>query len=138
MSRMKTDHVLETCLYVDNLDAAHEFYTRVLGLEAIHQEENRHIFYKCSHGMFLIFNADVTGQEDQEVPPHGAVGIQHVAFAMKEGNVESWREHLKKENVAIERELTWPNQGHSIYFRDPANNSIELATGRIWGLPDLP
>jgi hypothetical protein len=39
--------------------------------------------------------------------------------------------------VAIEHEATWPRGGRSFYFRDPAGNSLELATPRIWGLPEV-
>lgn len=35
--------ILETCLYVDDLDAADAFYRDVLGLEFVGREENRHI-----------------------------------------------------------------------------------------------
>ena len=38
--------------------------------------------------------------------------------------------------VAIEHEQTWPRGGRSFYVRDPAGNSIEFATPRIWGLPE--
>jgi catechol 2,3-dioxygenase-like lactoylglutathione lyase family enzyme len=30
-----------------------------------------------------------------------------------------------------------PRGGRSFYFRDPAGNSLELATPRIWGLPEI-
>jgi predicted enzyme related to lactoylglutathione lyase len=36
--------------------------------------------------------------------------------------------------VAIEKIVDWPGGGRSLYFRDPAGNSLELATPRIWGI----
>jgi catechol 2,3-dioxygenase-like lactoylglutathione lyase family enzyme len=39
--------------------------------------------------------------------------------------------------VAIEQEMDWPRGGRSFYFRDPAGNSLELATPKIWGLPEV-
>jgi catechol-2,3-dioxygenase len=39
--------------------------------------------------------------------------------------------------VPIEIEITWPGGGHSIYFRDPAGNSIELATAKTWNLQNI-
>jgi hypothetical protein len=36
--------------------------------------------------------------------------------------------------VAIEADFEWPKGGRSIYFRDPAGNSVEFAEPRIWGL----
>ena len=44
------------------------------------------------------------------------------------------RERLQQEGVAIESEVTWPGGGRSIYFRDPAGNSLEFAMAGIWGL----
>jgi hypothetical protein len=34
--------------------------------------------------------------------------------------------------------VTWPNGALSIYFRDPAGNSIELVTPNIWDPPAAP
>jgi catechol 2,3-dioxygenase-like lactoylglutathione lyase family enzyme len=38
------------------------------------------------------------------------------------------------EGVAVESEVAWPQGGRSIYFRDPAGNSLECAEARIWGI----
>ncbi len=128
--------VLETCLYVDDLDAAEVFYTRVLGLPLVGKEEGRHLFFRCGQGMLLIFNPDKTLAADNEVPTHGARGPVHVAFAMRADEIDRWREHLRAHDVPIEQEVTWPHGGHSIYFRDPAGNSLELATPSLWGMGD--
>jgi len=34
--------------------------------------------------------------------------------------------------VPIESELSWPQGGQSLYVRDPAGNSVELATRSTW------
>ena len=128
--------ILETCLYVDDLDAAEEFYTRVLGLPLVGKEAGRHLFFSCGQGMLLIFNPDKTLAADNEVPTHGARGPVHVAFAMRADEIDRWREHLRAHGVPIEQEVTWPHGGHSIYFRDPAGNSLELATPSLWGMGD--
>ena len=47
-----------------------------------------------------------------------------------------WRERLSAEGIAIEKEVDWPGGGRSIYFRDPAGNSVELASARIWRLEE--
>ena len=44
-----------------------------------------------------------------------------------------WRAHLAAHNVAIEMEVNWEQGGTSIYFRDPAGNSVELAPLTLWG-----
>lgn len=137
---MKPDGVLESCLYADDLAAAETFYVRVLGLDVIAREAGRHVFFRCGAGVVLVFNAAVTSTQTSEVagasiPLHGAVGAGHVAFRVAPANMNSWREHLQRVGVAIESEVRWPQGGHSIYFRDPAGNSLELATPVLWNLP---
>jgi catechol 2,3-dioxygenase-like lactoylglutathione lyase family enzyme len=41
---------------------------------------------------------------------------------------------MVQHGVEIEAEVTWPSGGQSIYFRDPAGNSVELATPQTWNL----
>lgn len=126
--------ILETCLYVDDVEAAQEFYTRVLGLELDARVGDRHVFFRCGEAMFLLFNPARTTQAGGMVPPHGATGAGHVAFAITAQDVAPWRERLQAEGVAIEAEVTWPSGGQSLYFRDPAGNSIELTTPATWNL----
>ena len=131
---MKTTGVLETCLYVDDLDAAEDFYQRVLGLQPFAKVDGRHVFFRCGNGVFLLFNPQSTEQPGGGIPPHGARGPGHVAFRMPPETIDDWRRHLHREGIPIELEYTWPNGGFSLYFRDPAGNSLELATPTMWGL----
>jgi catechol 2,3-dioxygenase-like lactoylglutathione lyase family enzyme len=48
-------------------------------------------------------------------------------------DIPTWREHLGQNGVEIEMEVTWPSGGHSLFFRDPAGNSVELTTPQTWG-----
>jgi catechol 2,3-dioxygenase-like lactoylglutathione lyase family enzyme len=135
--------VLETCLYAADLSAAERFYVEVIGLEVFARQEGRHVFFRCGAGMFLVFNPDATAAEAAEVagtrlPLHGARGAGHMAFAVREADLPAWRQRLQRAGVAVERELAWPQGGHSIYFRDSAGNSVELATPQLWGLPEPP
>ena len=132
---MQADRILETCLYVADLDAAAEFYRRVLGLELSTRVEGRHVFFRCGQAMFLVFNPLKTQQARAGVPTHGAQGQGHVAFAVQEAEMEGWRMHLQQQQVPIEQEVRWPGGGHSLYFRDPSGNSVELATPQVWNIP---
>jgi catechol 2,3-dioxygenase-like lactoylglutathione lyase family enzyme len=82
--------------------------------------------------MFLLFNPAKTSQPGGSVPAHGSHGAGHVAFAMSPDEIAGWREHLLQGGVAIEKEVSWPSGGYSIYLRDPAGNSVELATLQTW------
>jgi catechol 2,3-dioxygenase-like lactoylglutathione lyase family enzyme len=133
--------ILETCLCAQDLGAAESFYCSVLGLQPFDRAANRHVFFRCGDGMLLIFNPEVTAHEKAEIagaslPAHGTSGAGHMAFAINEADVASWRGHLQRHGVSIEAEIVWPQGGRSIYFRDPAGNSLELATPKIWGLAE--
>jgi catechol 2,3-dioxygenase-like lactoylglutathione lyase family enzyme len=130
------DRVLETVLYVDDLDAAERFYGDVLGLEQDSKKAGLFVFFKCGTGMLLLFEPDAAAT-GRQVPAHGARGPGHVCFAVSEPALETWQARLSEAGVAIEQEVSWPRGGRSFYFRDPAGNSLELATPRIWGLPEI-
>jgi catechol 2,3-dioxygenase-like lactoylglutathione lyase family enzyme len=123
-------------LYVDNLETAMSFYRDVLGLDPVAEEVGRHVFFRCGQRMFLIFFAPATLQPGAPFPPHGASGPGHVAFGAREEELPRWREHLAQCGVAIETEVMWPNGTLSIYFRDPAGNSVELASPRLWSIDE--
>jgi catechol 2,3-dioxygenase-like lactoylglutathione lyase family enzyme len=131
--------VLETALYAEDLEAADHFYGAVLGLERIALVEGRHVFFRCGDGVVLIFDARSTSNvpttvNGAPVPLHGARGAGHMAFAVAETSLPAWRAHLEANGVAIDSEVTWPRGGKSLYVRDPAGNSVELASPRLWGL----
>lgn len=133
---MHVGPVLETCLYVDDLDAAAAFYRDVLGLELRSRVEGRHVFFRCGQAMLLIFNPAATRVATGDVPTHGATGPGHVGFRATHDELDRWRRRLDEHGVPIEVDLAWPGGGHSLYFRDPAGNSVEIVTPDIWGLND--
>ncbi len=130
---MKINGVLETALYAEDLHAAEAFYREVLGLELFATEYPRHLFFRCGHGMLLIFNPRET-LLGKDLPAHGAHGPQHVAFSVPAQELESWKEKLQQHGVTIDQEVDWPNGARSIYFADPAGNSLELASPSLWNL----
>lgn len=135
---MRAGPVLESCLCVDDVDAAARFYTEVLGLEPVVQEPGRHAFFRCGSSMVLLFNSAATAApihvNGALIPPHGTTGAGHLAFRVATDDLSAWRDHLAAEGVRIESEVEWPGGGHSLYFRDPAGNCLELATPELWGV----
>ena len=130
------DRVLETILYVDDLDAAERFYGEVLGLELDSRKDGLFVFFRCGDGMLLLFEPEAAAT-GRNVPAHGARGPGHACFAVAEDALPAWQARLAAAGVAVEQEMTWPRGARSFYFRDPAGNSLELATPRIWGLPEV-
>jgi catechol 2,3-dioxygenase-like lactoylglutathione lyase family enzyme len=55
-----------------------------------------------------------------------------MAFAVADVHLPAWRAHLAANGISIESEVTWPRGAQSLYVRDPAGNSVELASPRLW------
>jgi catechol 2,3-dioxygenase-like lactoylglutathione lyase family enzyme len=111
------DSILETSLYVSDLDRAVAFYRDVLGLRLMVEFENhRGAAFQVGAGpcVLLLFRVEET-RKGGVFPPHGTTGAD-----------------LAAHRVASEKELSFGGQPPSIYFRDPDGNSLELAVSAIW------
>ncbi len=132
----RIDRVLESVLYAADLNGAERFYADVLGLTLHSRQPGLFVFFRCgAAGMVLLFNPDAASK-GRDVPAHGARGPGHLCFAVAEADLPAWRERLRAAAVLIEQEVSWPQGGRSLYFRDPAGNSLELATPDLWSLPE--
>lgn len=136
---MRAARILETVLYARDIAAARAFYEGVLGLTVYDEVKDRFVFFKFEGQMLLIFNPDLTARQQaaKAPPPHGASGAGHLCFRGTYTELESWERHLTSHGVAIERTIDWPDGGRSVYFRDPAGNSLEFADGAIWEFPEI-
>lgn len=134
-NRSRLERILETSLYAQDLDRAEQFYKTALGLELFAKETGRHVFFRCGAQMLLIFHPDKTNTES-DTAPHGAHGPGHVAFAVPMSELTWWKSHLQTTRIEIEKDVTWPNGGRSIYLRDPAGNCLELASPLVWGMAE--
>jgi catechol 2,3-dioxygenase-like lactoylglutathione lyase family enzyme len=126
--------ILETSIYAEDLARAELFYEKVLGLKLFAKEKGRHVFFRCGDQMLLVFNPAKTLREVQV--PHGTHGPGHVAFAVPLDKLEPWISRLKEHGIKVEKDMSWPGGGRSIYFRDPAGNCLELASPLVWRMPD--
>lgn len=125
--------IFETVLYAGDLAAAERFYGGVLGLEVLSRRLDLVRAFRCERGVLLVFDPKLSAAPGREVPSHGTSGAGHVAFAATEEELEEWKRRLAAAKVPIEQEVVWEQGGRSIYFRDPAGNSIELAPRTLWG-----
>ncbi len=132
------DGVLETAIYTDDLEAARQFYGGKLGFEEVVARENSYVFFRCGGTVVLVFNPEQTKMQPLarpalQIPGHGAAGAGHICFRAAGEKIERWKNHLIANGIGIESEITWENGARSIYFRDPAGNSLEFAQPRLWG-----
>ena len=135
---MQAARVFESCLYAEDLEAAKDFYTRVLGLAMVSENPGRGVVFRCGEGFILIFDPRRTRVKESVVPLHGCTGAGHLAFLAEDHELPAWRERLAACGIEIETEVEWPVGGRSLYFRDPAGNSLEIAPPTLWGYRDSP
>jgi catechol 2,3-dioxygenase-like lactoylglutathione lyase family enzyme len=128
--------VLETALYVDDLDRAAGFYEDVLGLKPINKDQRFAGYGAGPRSVLLLFKRGSTLETVHmpggTIPPHDGQGPLHIAFAIAADALPAWEQHLAGHGIAIEGRTDWPRGGKSIYFRDPDNHLLELATPGLW------
>ena len=128
--------VLETSLYVDRLDRAVEFYERIFGFAKLLSDDRFCAFDISGQQVLLLF---AKGKATAPVsipggiiPPHDGQGQLHLAFTMEAADEDAWAERLSTAGVEIESRVQWPRGGHSLYFRDPDRNLLELVSPGCW------
>jgi catechol 2,3-dioxygenase-like lactoylglutathione lyase family enzyme len=127
--------VVETAVYVDDLERAREFYEGTLMLDAMFEDERMRA-YKVGRSGFLVFKRGASNKNTEmkigNIPAHDSSGHAHMAFAIARDELGEWKKLLDEHGVEIEGRVQWPKGGESIYFRDPDGNLLELATPGLW------
>jgi catechol 2,3-dioxygenase-like lactoylglutathione lyase family enzyme len=128
--------VLETCLYVDDLARAAQFYERLFGFRRLQSDERLCAFDVGGRDVLILFLRGATREPVKLsgglIPPHDGSGHLHFAFAIPSGELPAWEQRLGETGVAVESRVKWPLGGESIYFRDLDDHLVELATRGIW------
>jgi catechol 2,3-dioxygenase-like lactoylglutathione lyase family enzyme len=132
------DAVLETALYVDDLDRAVRFYSDVLELTPLYRDNRLCAFSVGGRNVLLLFprggSLETVHMPGGTIPPHDGAGPLHVAFAIGKDELPKWEARLGANRIAIEGRTTWKRGGESIYFRDPDGHLLELATPGLWAI----
>lgn len=128
--------VVETALDCDDLGKSAAFYTTLLQAEPM-VSGDRLVALDAGEGTVLLLFQRGLSEEPVTlpgglVPAHSAGGPGHLAFAIDAVDVPAWEARLAELGVEIESRVTWERGGFSIYFRDPDNRSVELASPGIW------
>jgi catechol 2,3-dioxygenase-like lactoylglutathione lyase family enzyme len=128
--------VVETALDCDDLPKSAAFYTTLFATEPMISSD-RLVAIDAGEGtVLLLFQRGLSAEPVQLpgglVPPHDAGGPGHLALAIEAADIPAWEARLAALGIAVESRVTWERGGFSIYFRDPDNRSVELATPGIW------
>jgi catechol 2,3-dioxygenase-like lactoylglutathione lyase family enzyme len=130
--------VIETAIYVEDVERASTFYEQILGLGRIAGDDRFRAYSIADKDVLLLFKRGATTQPVQTpsgvIPPHDGAGQNHFAFAIPAEELIVWEQQLAAHRIAIEGRVQWSRGGTSIYFRDPDANLVELATPGMWSV----
>ena len=128
--------VLETALYVDDIDRAARFYEGVLALPGLTGDNRFRAYDVAGRSVLLLFKRGETLETVHmpggTIPPHDGQGPLHVCFSIGAEDLPAWERQLGQHGVEIEGRTRWNRGGESIYFRDPDGHLLELATPGLW------
>ena len=129
--------VLETALYVADLDRAAAFYQRLLGARELLAEADRmRALDVAGRQVLLLFRVGASDGPNPVpggvVPPHDAQGRMHVCFAIPADALDAWERHLAALGVAVESRVHAERGATCLYVRDPDGHLVELATPGLW------
>ena len=128
----KTEGVLESSLYVDDVAGSAEFYEKIFGFRVISDFGERGCAMQAgTRQVLLLFKK---GGSRAMQSPHYGDGELHLAFAIPAGELASWEAWLAQNGIAVEEKCTWERGGQSLYFRDPDRHLIEVATPGVWSI----
>ena len=128
-------HVLETALDCGDLATSATFYTTLLDVTPMVQQD-RLVAIDAGEGtVLLLFQKGAPSSvmlPGGLVPAHDAGGPGHFALAIDTADLPAWEARLAELGIAIESRVTWERGGISLYFRDPDGRLVELATPGLW------
>lgn len=110
--------VYEVAIRVSDLSRSEAFYCQTLGLKVGLRDEQRNwLFLRAgeSSGMIVL-------QEE-----HGPWPTQHLAFTVRESEIETSAKQLREYGLAVEGPVfhDWI-PARSVYFEDPDGHALEL------------
>lgn len=123
---MKIKNIDHIVIPVSDIDASLHFYTEILEMEACVNQQR----YAVKFGNQKI-NLHVGKAQFLPAAQHPTFGSTDICL-LAEGNIEELKTEIESKGIKIEMGIV-ERQGaqgaiHSIYFRDPDDNLIEVST----------
>jgi catechol 2,3-dioxygenase-like lactoylglutathione lyase family enzyme len=128
--RPKTEGMLESSLYVDDVATSERFYEQIFGFRVISDFGGRGCAMQAGDRQVLLLFKKGASRDMQT--PHDGDGELHLAFAIPAAELASWEAWLAENGIAVEEKRAWDLGGHSLYFRDPDRHLLEVATPGVW------
>ena len=130
--RPRTEGILESSLYVDDVAGSAQFYEKIFGFQVISDFGERGCAMQAgTRQVLLLFKK---GGSRAMQSPHDGDGELHLAFAVSAAELASWEAWLAQNGIAVEETRTWERGGQSLYFRDPDRHLLEVATPGVWSI----
>jgi catechol 2,3-dioxygenase-like lactoylglutathione lyase family enzyme len=132
MTHPKIDGIVESSLYVNDLQRSVQFYRETFGFGVISEFGERGCaMHAGARQVLLLFKK---GASSAIQSPHDGDGELHVAFAIAISELATWESWLETRGIAVEEKRKWNLGGWSLYFRDPDRHLLELATPGTWSV----
>ena len=129
---MNFTKIKETCLYINDLELAKEFYHDKLELPVISYVPARHIFFRAGESVLLCFNPE-DSKKKVSPPAHYGGGNQHFAFEVSVSDYEKAKAWIEGKGISITEKVVWQSGAESFYFEDPEGNVLEIVPAEgIW------
>jgi catechol 2,3-dioxygenase-like lactoylglutathione lyase family enzyme len=122
--------LLEAALYVDDIERSAVFYQSLFGFPPVYSGPRLTALAVRDGQVLLLFKKKASAALPRI--PHDGDGQLHMAFAIPREALESWETRLGAMGIAVVEKTTWERGGQSLYFRDPDQHLIELATPGLW------
>lgn len=128
----KSEGILESSLYVEDVARAARFYEKIFGFRVISDFGERGCAMKAGNRqVLLLFQKD--GSRNIQSPHYGH-GELHIALAVSAAELPNWEAWLQENGIPVEETRRWERGGQSVYFRDPDRHLLEIATPGVWSI----
>src|SRR5436305_950977 len=118
--------ILETALYVADLDRSIAFYRDLFGFELLARDARFCALKVGERGVPLLFLRGAStepipvGKQAEKIPPHDGSGFLHFALSIPADALDPWRARLGEKQLPIASTIHWPHtRSTSLYFHDP-------------------
>jgi catechol 2,3-dioxygenase-like lactoylglutathione lyase family enzyme len=132
----RLNRIIETALYVDDLERAAAFYENVLEVKAMLRTKTLYAYDIGGSSVLLLFHRGESlsspTSPNGTIPPHDGSGPLHICFAVDAEELPAWETRLNQHGVTIEGRMTWERGGESLYLRDPDGHLLELMSPGVW------